>query len=336
MSCFFSYVTRIAGFAHEPFSVQELPQSEWRCGDYVVGETLASQGSDRLVELTNGRMVSVYESDLVVGSFGRRAATLEVVGDWRAIEADLRFDALTSGGVFGRATSKSTFLKPLLQLRYRGHVFVDGVSRNMKDYVPDPPKATFDIPVILIIGTSMDTGKTLTACVIVRLLKSLGLRVGGAKLAGVARYRDILAMRDGGADVILDFVDAGLASSYCDRAEYGHALDYLLARFAAEKVDVAVIEVGASPLEPYNGELAVERLRHFVRFLVLCASDPYAVVGVEQAFQAKADIIAGRATCTSAAVHLLKRLSPVPALNLQHHSNWPQLKKMLCERLELD
>ena len=47
---------------------------------------------------------------------------------------------------------------------------------------------------------------------------------------------------------------------------------------------MGVVEVGASPLEPYNGAVAVEAIRDAIDFTVLCASDPYAVLGVETAF----------------------------------------------------
>jgi hypothetical protein len=45
------------------------------------------------------------------------------------------------------------------------------------------------------------------------MLKQHPLRVAGAKLTDVGCYRDVLAMRDVGADFVLDFVDVGLAST---------------------------------------------------------------------------------------------------------------------------
>ena len=47
---------------------------------------------------------------------------------------------------------------------------------------------------------------------------------------------------------------------------------------------MVVAEAGASPLEPYNGDAAVQLLGDRGRCTVLCASDPYAVVGVTGAF----------------------------------------------------
>jgi hypothetical protein len=73
--------------------------------------------------------------------------------------------------------------------------------------------------------------------------------------------------------------------------------------------DVVVAEAGASPLEPYNGEIVLEELGEAVRCTVLCASDPYAVAGVIEGFGFEPDVVAGIATNTTASVSLIKRLT---------------------------
>jgi molybdopterin-guanine dinucleotide biosynthesis protein len=220
-----------------------------------------------------------------------------------------------------------------MTLEYRGHVTVRGESRNMRDYVQAQPNTAATIPLILILGTSMESGKTTTARVMIRLLKARGFNVGGVKFTGVGRYRDILAMGDAGADVVCDFVDAGLPSTSCPRAEFEFSVDYLLARIAAFGVDVIVAEAGASPLEPYNGDVVIERVRDRVRCTVLCASDPYAVVGITDSFDLRPDLIAGRATSTTAAVDLVEKLCRIRALNVMDRSNWPALDQILCGAL---
>ena len=49
---------------------------------------------------------------------------------------------------------------------------------------------------------------------------------------------------------------------------------------------------------------------------ILCASDPYAVVGVERAFGLRPDLVTGPATQTSASVDLVEKLSGLPGINL--------------------
>ncbi|MGL6280183.1 MAG: hypothetical protein ACRC50_11580, partial [Gaiella sp.] len=96
-------VTRIADLGGASISL--LPRRDWATGDYVVGEVPETIDTPFDVELTTGRMADVVAGDAVVGAFGRRAATLEAVGDWTAIGSDLRMHALTRAGVLGRATS---------------------------------------------------------------------------------------------------------------------------------------------------------------------------------------------------------------------------------------
>jgi hypothetical protein len=329
-------VTRISDLPDRQPSVAARPRSEWATGDYVVGEVLDGGGGPGRVELASGRLAEVLPGDLVVGALGRRAATLEAVGDWRDVGDDLRMDGLTRAGVFGRCTSVSVPTRPvILPLHYRGHVVVDGHRARMKDYVHAVSGRPFAVPVVLIVGTSMDAGKTTSAKAIVRLLKHRGLRVAGAKVTGVARYRDSLEMKDAGADMVADLVDGGLPSTICSPEEYRRALDVILDRVADARVDVLVAEAGASPLEPYNGETAIAVLSPYVRFTLLCASDPYAVLGVMQAFGTTPDLVAGRGASTSAAVALLERLCGVRALDLLDRASHPALDAMLAESLGL-
>ena len=84
------------------------------------------------------------------------------------------------------------------------------------------------LPVVLLIGTSMSSGKTTSGRVIVHELKRRGLKVTAAKLTGAARSRDMLSLSDAGADHIFDFVDVGLPSTVCPAAEFESALRQLL------------------------------------------------------------------------------------------------------------
>jgi hypothetical protein len=206
----------------------------------------------------------------------------------------------------------------------------------MGDFVPHVDFVELAAPIVLIIGTSMECGKTIAAKSVVRRLKAHGLRVAGVKLTGAGHVRDILAMRDAGADAIFDFVDAGLPSTLVEPAAYEAALLGLLAQLSSAQPDVVVAEAGASPLEPYNGEVAMRVLADRVRCTVLCASDPYAVAGAISALQYQPDLVSGRATSTDAAIALVARLCGLPAINLIHHHNYSALDELLERCLKLD
>ena len=324
-------VTRITDFEQRPFEVHELPRDRWETADYVVAEVLGP--SHYPFEIANGRLVDAVAGDLVVGALGKRAATLEVVGDWSHAGVSGEMHALTGAGLFGLATSLSTWLKPLTSIVYRGHVMRGGYKLNMRDFVTPLPPAAPCAPVILLVGTSMSAGKTTTARVVVRMLAERGLRVLACKLTGAARYRDILSCLDVGAEHVMDFVDAGLPSTVCPESVYVPALEQLLSRMAAVEPDVIVVEAGASPLEPYNGAAAYRRLAPLVRLSILCASDPYAVLGVMDAFGIKPDVVAGPAANTTAAVELVLKLTGMRALNLLERGGAEELRLLLDDRI---
>jgi hypothetical protein len=330
----YASTTRISDLPGRPVELEAVPREGWASGDYVAVEILDGPGLPYFVEAPVGRMAEAIAGDMLVGALGRRAATLETAGDWRAVGEDLLLSPLTPAGILGKVTSRARLMAPLPDLRYRGHVLRGGRRCTMADFAHAPEYGHPQAPVILIIGTSMDAGKTTAACAIVRALKDMGLRVAGTKLTGVARYRDVLAMSDSGADFIADFVDGGLPSTVVDAADYQRALAIVMAKLAAARPDVIVAEAGASPLEPYNGSSAIRELGDHVCCTVLCASDPYAVVGVMTAFGTRPELVSGRATTTEAGNALVERLTGIPALNLLERSSAEPLSRLLADRLD--
>ncbi len=334
--CTFSSLTRITNLETEPFDLESLPASQWERGDYVVGIVTDTSGY-RTIELTSGRDMEVAEGDAIVGAFGTRQATLEITGSWRAIGDDHIMHALTRGGLFGHVESRSTLVQRPLGLRYYGHVHRNGEKVTMQSVTPHVEVQPFTTPTILFVGTSMSAGKTTAARIVTRRLKRMGLDVLGAKVSGAGRYRDVLSIEDAGADWGLDFVDVGLPSTVVPPDEYRDALDQLLTRATQHPADVAVIEIGASPLEPYNGSIAVEELQETLALTILCASDPYAVLGVEAAFDMLApDLVTGIATNTAAGTSLLEQLTDRPALNIRDKETHERLDALLRDRLDLE
>lgn len=331
---FVASVARIADFESVDFELAALPRDQWEAGDYVLGRITVPPGGLANIELTSGRLITASSGDSVLGALAVRHATLEVVGSYEQVGEDGRMELLSGGGLLGRATSISGVFPALMQVEYRGHAVRGGKKLSMRDFAKRPralgPYAT---PTILIIGTSMSAGKTTAAKVIIRQLKRAGLRVVGAKLTGAGRYRDVLAMWDAGADAIFDFVDVGLPSSVLDPEQYRERLRDLLGLITEAEPEVVVAEAGASPLEPYNGRVVLDELADAVAFKVLCASDPYAVVGVMRGFDIIPDLVAGVATSTSAGVELVDKLSDAKALNLLDSSAIPELLSMLEKAL---
>ena len=331
----YTSVARISDLEHGNFEVGELPRAGWASGDYIATRVTGTPSALYKLELTNGRIVEAMDGTRVIGALGKRAATLEATGDWEAIGHDGELHALTGAGLFGKAISVAPTLPRLMSLRYEGHVLRDGVKLTMRQFVEPLPERNFALPVVLLIGTSMSAGKTTTGRVIVHELKRAGLTVAAAKFTGAGRYRDVLSFQDAGADSIIDFVDAGLPSTVVPVSEFAVAMDYMLRRISASGADVLVAEAGASPLEPYNGDTVVKMLGHHIRCTVLCASDPYAVVGVREAFRLKPDLVTGPTANTQAGIDLVHKLTGLTAVNILRPEAMPQLLEVLRRRLPL-
>jgi len=325
----FTSLTRISDLAETPFEIRTLERASWEMGDYVVCEITDPGGHSLLIELQSGRMRGIIGGETIMGALGDRFATLEATGSWEAVGADGKMHVLTGAGLFGKLTSKSVYLPPMMELRYVGHVFRNDQKIRMEDFVLLVEDKPFDIPVILFYGTSMSAGKTTSARIVTHLFKSAGYSVVGAKLAGAGRYRDILAVKDVGADAVFDFVDVGLPSSICEAALYKKKLHQLLNRMTATAADVAVVEVGASPMEPYNGSLAIEALRPNLKFSVMSASDPYAVYGLMKAYGMTPDLVTGVTSNTLAGIALVEQLCGVRAINFLNPENETILRQLI-------
>jgi hypothetical protein len=332
----FTSLTRISDLEDVPFDIRPLNRSQWATADYVAC-TITDPGSNNLLlELPNGRMRGIIGGETIIVALGERFATLEATGSWKEVGDNLNMHVLTGAGLVGKLTSKSVFLPQMMEIKYRGHLYRGEKQLTMGTYVPKTETVPFEIPTVLFVGTSMSAGKTTSARIITHLFKLAGLKVVGAKLTGAGRYKDILAMKDVGADWVMDFVDAGLPSSIVSRSDFMAANSLLLSRIASTHADVAIIEIGASPLEPYNGDLAIESIREQVKCVVLSASDPYAVYGLMKAFDLRPDIVTGVATNTLAGRNMVERLSGVTALNLIDPSTGERLKQILSETTGFD
>ncbi|MEC9369102.1 MAG: hypothetical protein VX871_10485 [Pseudomonadota bacterium] len=326
---FFTSITRISDLERVPFEVAPLPRAQWASGDYVQCEVVGKPGALYRIELAAGRRLPVQPGDILVGAFGRRAATLECVGSWEDIGEDGRLHQLTGAGLFGKVTSNSSWVHSPMQLKYMGHARRGSGKLCLRDFVPPAPAVAFGLPTVIVAGTSMSAGKTLTMRSVVSLLKAAGSRVAAAKLTGAAGYKDALSYADAGADHVFDYVDAGLTSTVCPREEYAAALDVLLSRIAGTGAEVLVGEIGASPLEPYNGAAAMERLAPHMRLLALCAGDPYAVLGFCNATGYRPDFITGPAANTTASAALVQQIIGLPALDLTSTSGLDTLRGLL-------
>lgn len=329
---FLASLTRISDLDRNPYDFRPLDQSQWDSGDYVLTEVTGERTDLYIVESCKGEMLPVKAGDKVIGALGHRAATLEGVGSYVDVLRG-EMHALTGAGLIGRFTSYSVLLPKPLALRYRGHIVRDGAKITMKQFAMQRDQGAFNIPTVLIIGTSMSAGKTVTGRRVCEILSKAGLNIVGAKLTGAGRYRDVVSFGRAGAARIYDFVDVGLPSTVVPEDEFREAIRPLLSHIGRLEPDFLVAETGASPLEPYNVGPAMDELGDNIACILLAASDPYAVVGVAKAFGVTPDLVTGPAANTSAAVDLVRKLADLPALNVIDRETMPEFAAFLEDKL---
>jgi hypothetical protein len=332
---FLTSLARIADLETNPYDVRALEKPDWASGDYVHTEVRGTRSDLYAIENCEGEMIPVQAGDQVIGALGHREATLEGVGSYRDVEQGERHD-LTSAGLIGVFTSYSILLPKPLSLRYRGHILRDGNKVTMSQFAIRDAIYSYSVPTILIIGTSMSAGKTVTGRRLCEVLSAAGKVVVGAKFTGAGRYRDIASFKRAGAAHVFDFVDAGLPSTVVEESDFRAAIRPLIGHINKIQPDYVVAETGASPLEPYNVAAAMDELGDTICCTILAASDPYAVVGVEKAFGVKPDLVTGPAANTSAAVALVKKLTGVPAINVIDRGTLPAFRAFLEHKLDLD
>jgi hypothetical protein len=325
-------IARIADFDRNPYDVRLLEKSSWQSGDYVRTEVTGTRTKLYAIETCTGEMLPVQAGDQVVGALGHREATLEGVGSYLNVRRG-EMNALTSAGLLGVFTSYSVLLPRPLSLHYRGHIVRDNRKITMQQFAIRADEGGFAVPTILIIGTSMMAGKTVAGRRLCEVLSSAGLDVVGAKLTGAGRYRDIASFRRAGAAHVFDFVDAGLPSTVVLEQEFRVAIRPLLRRINKLQPDYLVAETGASPLEPYNVAAAMQELGDNIVCIILAASDPFAVVGVQKAFNVTPDLVTGPAANTSAAVALVRKLTDLPAINVIDRDTLPEFTTFLGNKL---
>lgn len=139
-------------------------------------------------------------------------------------------------------------------------------------------------PLIAVVGTCMDTGKTTTICQIVKYFKQKCLKIAYGKLTGVAFQGDLLKVKDFGADKVLSFVDGGLPSTCGNPARVTKVTLGLLKKLNQINPDLIIVEFGASIWGEYNVAtlLGNPEIRHHIKATILAASDSVAAWGAKE------------------------------------------------------
>jgi hypothetical protein len=195
---------------------------------------------------------------------------------------------VAAGGVAGKVLSwHASVSKAATQLTPIG-LLTDALGRtvNLRDHALAPvdvlPAAC--PPVIAVVGTSMDAGKTQTAAYLVRGLTQAGMRVGFAKVTGTGSGGDTWLLKDASAHPVLDFTDAGHASTYLvPPEEVERVFVTLIANLVRARVGAIVLEIADGVLQGETAALLESAaFREAVSGIVFASGDAMgAIAGAE-------------------------------------------------------
>ena len=178
------------------------------------------------------------------------------------------------------------------------------------------------VPVIALVGSCMNCGKTAAACTLVRHLSHGGLTVDGLKSTGVSLRRDVLAMEDAGARATALFTDFGVVST--TPANAPALTRTLVTRLAAGRPDVIVAELGDGLLGAYGVAAILEdaQIRAAFTAVVLAANDPVAAWGgvrmLREQFGIEPVAVTGPATDNMAGTRIIEEAVGVPGDQRPH------------------
>ncbi len=308
-------------------TVTVTPEVIAEAGTVVAGRIMNEKTAYNQLEDGFGRMNTLHSGDVIVGALGHRNALHGYEGVLpKSVVAGQMLQVLNLGGVIGECISHNPDVGPPFQFEVLGQVLVypefgsrQGHPANITMPALKGGGKLPSCPVVYVAGTCMNSGKTAAASAIVRRLRKEGYRVGGVKLTGISLMKDTLSMYDYGAEVALDFTDAGIV---CTSPETAPATAHVLfSEMATRGVDVIVAETGDGIMGEYGvqGILADQALMALKSAFVFCANDPVGVSGgvryLKEAFGIDPDLITGPATDNRVGVRFVERDVGIPALN---------------------
>jgi hypothetical protein len=185
-------------------------------GDVIYG-SVTRIGQHASLENASGRIHVIHNGTKAIFVFGNRYAPDHYEGlvpEFAKREVDL----LARSGVVGTVITKNSSVKDPTEVRVLGYVCdQDGTVLNTRSFPLIKPKVsskkTPRSRMILVCGTSMNSGKSLAAVACCRVLASMGHTVRASKITGTASLKDILHMNDAGASPYADFTYFGYPST---------------------------------------------------------------------------------------------------------------------------
>jgi hypothetical protein len=227
-------------------------------GDGVVplaGDVLLARvhqlGQHLRIEGPDSRRATLYAGDEILVAYGDRYAPDQFESE---VPGNLGLTNLAAaGGVAGHVIAAHFLMASPTEIEPLGLLADASGILTLRRCAPHPLTSPEDFenlsrvrtpPVVGVLGTSMNSGKTTTGAAIVRGLTAAGLRVAAGKVTGTGAGGDPRLFQDSGAVTVMDFTDFGFPSTYrLEHDEIRSLLVSMIGELAATRPDVIVLEV---------------------------------------------------------------------------------------------
>ncbi|WP_087024582.1 DUF1611 domain-containing protein [Thaumasiovibrio subtropicus] len=184
------------------------PQS----GDLVLAR-IDRLGHHKRSERVDGRRARLFEGDEVILAYGNRYAPDQIESE---VPEDLSpCHMAAAGGIASKALSWHARIQFPTEITPIGLIGdQNGQVLNLRDFAVATSSLPVNVPNIVVVGTSMNAGKTTTAAHLIHGLQKDGYKVGAMKVTGTGAGGDLWYMEDAGAHLAIDFTDAGFPTSF--------------------------------------------------------------------------------------------------------------------------
>lgn len=323
------YVMTSSAFCITPSMVQSYRPVETapQVGDVMYGR-INTLGAHRELENKNGRIHRLTDSTAAVFVFGNRYATdaFEAVVPDEPVAPGGVADLVARSGVIGHVLVRNSRVASPTTIKLLGQVH-DGEGRplNTLDHPLVAPKTEEKkhprSKMILVVGTSMNSGKSTAAVAIAWALTTMGHTVRSSKITGTASLKEILHMSDAGASAIADFSYLGYPSTYLlDENEVLGIFNDLDLKYANNRNNFWVVEAADGVLQRETAMILGSRdVQSRIHRLVLCAGDVFGAIGgmhvLKEAYGLCPDAISGLAASSPLGVQELNGYANVPVFD---------------------
>ena len=307
-------------------------------GDVVYGQ-ICLIGQHSSLENASGRIHMIHDGTKAAFVFGNRYAPdfyEGLVPDKMTEEADL----LARSGMIGVARTKNSMIKDPTKVKVLGYVCDEsGSVLNTRRFPLIKPRTNIKkqprAKMILVCGTSMNSGKSMAAAACCWALTSLGHKVRAAKITGTACLKDILLMNDSGAQHYADFTYLGYPSTHLlEKEDLIRIFNHLDLKYANHPKNFWIVEIADGIIQRETRILLEsEEVRSRIYKLIFCANDAFGAIGglsILANFDLKPDALSG--ICSSSPLHIreLNSFTDIPVFNSAGPDRDNLAKILLC------